>query len=189
MQPAFLIIGLGNPGATYEHTRHNAGFAAVEQVAGDVPWREMPKFLSRVCEMTLGDKPVFLAEPHTFMNRSGEAVAKFAAFYKLQPKQILVLCDDVDLPLGTMRLRKSGSAGTHNGLKSVIEHMGEGFARVRLGVGPKDQNQDLATWVLSRMSKEDRAVLERMFQALPGLLEKFLRGETGDTTITVDAAI
>lgn len=178
MKPTLVIIGLGNPGKAYEKTRHNAGFHAVDTLAevyGTGAWKAMEKFAGDACEARIGIVPVLLLKPHTFMNLSGEAVRKVLDFYKLDPAtNILVLCDDIDLPLGTPRLRKSGSAGTHNGLKSIIEHIGEGFPRLRLGIGPKPEKVDLAAWVTSAFSGDERKVMDGLYAVVPEIVKGFV---------------
>lgn len=178
MKPSLVIIGLGNPGKAYEKTRHNAGFHALDTLAekfGTGDWKEMSKFQGVGCEARIGVVPVLLLKPHTFMNLSGEAVRKVVDFYKLDVAQnVLVLCDDIDLPIGTPRLRKSGSAGTHNGLKSIIEHVGEGFPRLRLGIGPKPEKVDLASWVVSAFFDEERKVMDGLYAVVPEIVKEFV---------------
>lgn len=178
MKPSFVIIGLGNPGEQYARTRHNAGFRALDVLAKDRggEWTAAPKLLSETAEVTINEQPVLLVKPLTFMNRSGEAVRKIVDFYKLDPAtSVLVVCDDIDLPLGIVRLRESGGPGTHNGLKSVVEHLGEGFARLRIGLGTQAPGQDLAAWVLSVPVPEDQKILEKTIeQETPPAVMKFL---------------
>ncbi|MFH0770724.1 MAG: aminoacyl-tRNA hydrolase [Candidatus Peregrinibacteria bacterium] len=176
MRPSFVIIGLGNPGASYGKTRHNAGFRALDRVndiVGGTMMKDSKKFLSVVCDAEIGSVPVLLVKPQTFMNRSGEAVKKIMDFYKLDAaKQLLVLCDDIDLPLGELRLRASGGPGTHNGLKSIVEVIGEGFPRLRIGLGAQPAGVDLAAWVLSVPPKEDAEILEAALEKVPGVVEE-----------------
>jgi peptidyl-tRNA hydrolase, PTH1 family len=149
------IVGLGNPGAEYDATRHNVGFEVVDELARRwavklKPWRKVA---------LLGDaksRAVLLAEPMTFMNLSGECVQKICAYRRIEPSDLLVVVDDVNLPLGRLRLRRTGSAGGHNGLKSIIQHVGPDFARLRLGVGRGDPKWDLADHVLSRFGRDER---------------------------------
>ncbi len=163
MKPQFLLIGLGNPGKQYGDTRHNVGWMAVDNAASKLQareWNEKPRFLSSIAEGSLNDIPCLLVKPSTFMNRSGEAVRKLIDFYKLNPAtQMLVCCDDIDLPLGTHRLRMSGGPGTHNGLKSIVDMIGEGFPRLRIGLGSKPEGADLAAWILSSMTKDEKSAL------------------------------
>lgn len=170
MKPSFLIVGLGNPGKQYETTRHNAGWLALDHVAnvwGAGEFEDKQKFLCTAAEATVDGSSVLLVKPTTFMNRSGECVRKLLDFYKLDPKtQLLVLCDDIDLPLGKHRLRLFGGAGTHNGLKSIIECIGEDFARHRIGLGSQPEGMDLAAWVLSALSKEELHMMQPPFEAV-----------------------
>lgn len=178
MKPSLLIVGLGNPGKQYEKTRHNAGFQAIDTLSnlyatGD--WKESGKFDAHVQEARITAVPVLLAKPLTFMNLSGQSIRKITDFYKLDPKQhLLVIADDIDLPLGTLRLRKKGSAGTHNGFKSIVDQFGEEFPRLRIGIGPKPDKQDLATWVLSAMTQEEVKALNAAYDAIPDMVKKFI---------------
>jgi len=181
MKPSLVIVGLGNPGGTYEQTRHNAGFRALDilrQTYGGGEWKERAKALSAVSEIHIGEVPVLLAKPTTFMNRSGEGVQKLVSFYKLDPSfQLLVLSDDCDLPLGELRFRNQGGPGSHNGLKSVVEYVGEGFPRIRIGLGSSPAGEDLAQWVLSVPPEEERKTLNTAFQQeLPKQVEEFVIG-------------
>ena len=160
---SWIVAGLGNPGLEYEHTRHNAGFLAVEELAkqcGGVKLNQM-KFQSNCCEAMLGEVRCLLMQPTTYMNLSGDAIAAAANFYKIPPEQVLVIYDDISLPPGKLRLRRKGSAGGHNGIKSIIAQLGtEEFPRIRVGVGAKPNPQyDLADWVLSKFSEEDMTAL------------------------------
>ena len=178
VKPSLVIIGLGNPGASYGRTRHNVGFLAVDVLAqafGEGEWKDRQKFLSLVQEGRIVTAPILLLKPQTYMNLSGEAVRKIVDFYKLDPaKQIIVCCDDIDLPLGTVRLRKSGGPGTHNGLKSVVEQIGENFPRLRIGMGPVPVGNDLATWVLSTLSAGEEEELQAVFRTLPDRVRAFV---------------
>ena len=154
----WLVVGLGNPGDQYENTRHNAGFRVVDELAdrGDFPVQRL-KFHALTNTAVIGGQGVLVMKPVTYMNLSGEAVGEAARFYKLPPDHVLVISDDVDLPLGKLRLRKGGSAGGHNGLKSIIQHLGtDQFPRVKIGVGEKPHpDYDMADWVLSKFTGED----------------------------------
>ena len=178
MKPSLLIAGLGNPGKAYDRTRHNAGFQALDvlgETFGQGAWKEQQKFSALVQEARVVTVPVLLVKPLLFMNRSGEPLRKMIDFYKLNPaEQLLVLCDDIDIPLGTVRLRKNGGPGTHNGLKSLVEQFGEGFARLRIGIGPNPEAADLATWVLSAPTTEEAAALKKSLAALPAMISEFI---------------
>lgn len=175
IRPQFILIGLGNPGSQYEQTRHNVGFLAVDQLGaifGTGEWQDKQKFLSLTQEATINERNCLLVKPVTFMNRSGEAIRKLVDFYKLDPAtQIIVFCDDIDIELGTYRLRMNGGPGTHNGLKSIVDSFGEGFPRLRIGIGRQPEGMDLAAWVLSKISEEDNQKLEPVLQQLPAIIQ------------------
>jgi PTH1 family peptidyl-tRNA hydrolase len=157
-----LVVGLGNPGATYEGTRHNAGFVAVDRMAERAGVRiDRAKFDALVAEGMLGEARVLFMKPQTFMNLSGKAVKAAADFYKIPPANVLVFVDDISFAPGNLRIRRSGSAGGHNGLKSIEGCLGtKDYPRFKLGVGQKPTPEyDLADWVLGKMGKEDRACL------------------------------
>jgi PTH1 family peptidyl-tRNA hydrolase len=169
MKPSLIIVGLGNPGKQYEKTRHNAGFLALDFLAKKTEageWQDKQKFLALIAEGTLDGKAVLLVKPTTYMNLSGQCIKKLLDFYKLDPaKQLLVLSDDIDLPLGTHRFRTSGGPGTHNGLKSIVEIYGENFPRHRIGLGTQPEKMDLAAWVLSAMSDADIKAMQPSMEA------------------------
>ncbi|MBS6546569.1 MAG: aminoacyl-tRNA hydrolase [Butyricicoccus pullicaecorum] len=159
----WLIVGLGNPGAKYDGTRHNAGFRALEhycKVSGQKIDRM--KFKALVGEGQFGGARVLFMKPQTFMNLSGEAVRDAAAFYKLDPSHIIVLSDDISLDVGRIRVRGKGSAGGQNGLKNIIYHLNtEQFPRVKIGVGAKPHpDYDLADWVLSRFTNDEQEAID-----------------------------
>ena len=163
----WLIVGLGNPGDQYENTRHNVGFRALDELAeiAGVPVQKLKyKALTNTC--TVSDVKVLLMKPITYMNLSGEAVGEAARFFKISPERVLVFSDDVSLPVGKLRIRKSGSAGGHNGLKSIIQHLGtDAFPRVKIGVGGKPHpDYDMADWVLGKFPPEDKKVIDEMVQ-------------------------
>lgn len=153
----YIIAGLGNPGAKYEMTRHNAGFLAIDMLAMKQN-KEIKrlKFHALTCDAEIEGKKCLLMKPQTFMNNSGEAIGEAAGFYKIPPQNVIVLSDDISLDVGKIRIRRKGSAGGHNGLKSIIAHLGsEDFPRVKIGVGKKPNAYvDLADWVLGRFPKE-----------------------------------
>lgn len=183
VKPSLLIIGLGNPGASYEKTRHNAGFRALDSLAAKYEggkWSLKQKFLAGVCEGRIGELPVLFVKPQTFMNRSGEAVKKLVDFYKVDPAfQVLILSDDCDLPLGEVRLRASGGPGTHNGLRSVVEEIGEGFPRIRIGLAAAPAGADLANWVLSvPPAEESRTLDQATWETVPQRVAEFVLGSS-----------
>jgi peptidyl-tRNA hydrolase, PTH1 family len=172
MKPSLVIVGLGNTGDQYAGTRHNVGFDAIEKLAEEFKtdvWKPRQKFMADICEGRIVAVPILMVKPTTFMNRSGECIRKLIDFYKLDPaKQLLVISDDIDLEVGDVRLRKSGSAGTHNGLKSIVEQIGEEFPRLRIGIGAQKSGEDLAGYVLSKPSALDR---EKLDEAVDGIYE------------------
>ncbi len=161
---AWLVAGLGNPGDQYEHTRHNAGFQVIDALSqrGGFPVRRL-KFHALTQTALIGGQGVLVMKPLTYMNLSGQAVGEAARFYKLPPHQVLIISDDVDLPLGKLRIRKGGSAGGHNGLKSVIQHLGtDQFPRLKVGVGRKPHpDYDMADWVLGQFQGADRTAMDQ----------------------------
>lgn len=153
-----IVVGLGNVGAEYDKTRHNAGFIAIDALAEKYGARiDRVKFHALVAEATVSDKRVLLMKPTTYMNNSGIAVAEAASFYKIPPENVIVLHDEINFDVGVIRIRRKGSAGGHNGLKSIIAHLSsDAFPRVKIGVGKKPSSDcDLVDFVLGRFSKED----------------------------------
>ena len=155
---SWLVVFLGNPGPRYEGTRHNAGFMAADALAGELGLRlDRLRFRALTASCEIGGQRVLLMKPQTYMNLSGEAAAQAARFYKIPPERILVVSDETSLPIGKLRVRRKGSAGGHNGLKSIISCLGsEDFPRIRLGVGaPPHPDYDMADWVLSAFKNQD----------------------------------
>ena len=160
----WLIVGLGNPGSDYVNTRHNAGFQAVDALAAELGVKvNKIKFKALCAAANYRGQKLLLMKPETFMNASGIAVEAAAHFYRLPPERVLVLFDDISLPVGKIRVRKSGSAGGHNGIKSIIAMLHtEDVPRVKIGVGAKPHpDYDLADWVLSAFSKQEQPELDR----------------------------
>lgn len=158
----WLIVGLGNPGPKYEKTRHNAGFRALELLAKELDCKvNRGKFQGLYGQAVYAGQKLILLEPQTFMNLSGDSVRQAAAFYKVPPARIIVLFDDISLPPGRVRVRADGSAGGHNGIKSIIAQLGsQSFPRVKIGVGAKPHpDYDLADWVLSSFSAQEEKAL------------------------------
>lgn len=166
MKKRYLIAGLGNPGKEYAYTRHNAGFMLADRLANHWgwSWRTEKKFFAEIAEGTVAGKSVMLCKPRTFMNNSGEAVGALASFQRIEPADVLVVVDDADLPLGTLRMRPEGSPGGHHGLESVEAHLGSRvYPRIRLGVARPDQGvRDIANHVLGRFSAEELVILEKV---------------------------
>ena len=161
-KPEYIIAGLGNPGAEYERTRHNAGFLAMDRISEKCAASvKQAKFKALTATATIGGHTVLLIKPQTFMNLSGEAVKEAASFYQIPTERIIVISDDVCQDVGRMRVRKSGSAGGQKGLASIIDHMGtDKIPRIRIGVGEKPNPEyDLASWVLSKFSEEDMKLI------------------------------
>ena len=160
-----LFVGLGNPGPEYEDTRHNAGFWWIDGLARELKVHLQPErsYWGLVARANVQGQAVWLLQPQTFMNLSGEAVRDAASFYKIPPEHVIVLSDDVSLDVGTLRVRPKGSAGGQNGLKNIIYHLGsEDFPRVKIGVGKKPRpDYDLAAWVLGRFPEEDQKAIDK----------------------------
>ena len=159
-----LIAGLGNPGAEYALTRHNIGWEVIDSIVNNLNCgRPSSKFDGAVWgPLNAKEEKFFLLKPYTFMNNSGISVRQTASFYKIPPENILIVLDDVNLPLGRMRIRAKGSAGGHNGLKSIIAHLGsQDFPRLRIGVDHCPPNYDLPSWVLGRFSHSDRDIVDK----------------------------
>ena len=154
----WLVVFLGNPGAKYNGTRHNAGFMAADAMAKEfnIAINKL-RFKALTATVTIGGEKVLLMKPQTYMNLSGEAVGQAAKFYKISPERIIVVSDEVAMPIGKLRIRKSGSAGGHNGLKDIIRHLGtQDFPRIRMGVGAAPHpDYDMADWVLSTFKNKD----------------------------------
>jgi PTH1 family peptidyl-tRNA hydrolase len=169
------IVGLGNPGAQYKGTRHNVGFAVVDELArrASVDFESAPAE-ALMARWRRSDEPVILIKPLTFMNLSGQAVGELARYFKIDPVDMLVIVDEVQLPLGKLRARARGSAGGHNGLKSVIAHVGDEFGRLRLGVGRGDARRDLADHVLTRFDKDEAAEVDRMIARAAEAADTFI---------------
>ena len=161
-----LIVGLGNPGEKYAHTRHNAGFevmSRLEEYYG-VKLRKKLFVQDMIAEVTDGERKIVLCEPLTFMNRSGECVKRLLNRFKVPQENLLVIYDDIDLPPGKVRMRKSGGAGTHNGMRSIASCLGKtDFPRIRVGTGDRPAGQDLVNWVLGRPGPDEKPLMEAAF--------------------------
>jgi len=175
----WLIVGLGNPGKQYEHTRHNCGFRAIDMLAEKLGCKiDKGKFQGLYGQTTYEGKKLFLLKPQTFMNLSGRSVLQLSAYYNIPPQRIIVLFDDISLEPGRLRIRADGSAGGHNGIKSIISELGsQDFPRVKIGVGAKQHpDQDLADWVLSGFTASEEkalsAALEQAGEAALCILER-----------------
>ena len=158
----YFIVGLGNPGLQYENTRHNAGFLTIDYLARkhNIDVRKS-KFKSLYGQGMIGGQKVMLIKPQTYMNNSGEAVRELRNFYKFDIDKLIVIYDDIDIDFGTIRLRKKGSAGSHNGMKSIIYHIQDDkFPRIKISIGKKPEYMDLANFVLSGFSQKEVEVIE-----------------------------
>jgi peptidyl-tRNA hydrolase, PTH1 family len=166
------IVGLGNPGREYAGTRHNIGFDVLDEVARR--WHVQLRPWKSVADVAVvSNRSVVLVEPQTYMNLSGDAVSRIVAFHKLAPTDVLVVVDEVQLPLGRLRVRRNGSAGGHNGLKSITQHIGAEFPRLRIGVGRGDPTLDLADHVLSKFGREEREAVADLVSRAADAVELF----------------
>ena len=174
-----IVVGLGTVGKEYEKTRHNAGFMAIDALAEKCGVRiDRVKFHALVAEANFGGVRVLLMKPTTYMNNSGVAISEAAAFYKIAPENVIVLHDEISFDVGVMRIRRKGSAGGHNGLKSIIAHLGsDAFPRIKIGVGKKPSPEyDLVDFVLGRFSQEDLAKLAEENSSIISAVELMLSG-------------
>ena len=178
-----IVVGLGNIGQKYERTRHNAGFLAIDHIAERCGVRlDRVKFHSTVAEAALGGARVLLMKPSTLMNNSGVAVGEAAAFYKIEPENIIILHDEISFDPGIIRIRRKGSAGGHNGLKSIISHISsEDFPRVKIGVGKKPSPEyDLADWVLGQLPASELNAISARFPDIYSAVELIILGKTDE---------
>ncbi len=173
----YLIVGLGNPGAEYAKTRHNAGFMLVERLATawKCNWNSERKFNAQIAKATPGNRKVLLCEPQTYMNLSGESVGTLVDFYQIPANRLMVAVDDADLPLGGIRLRPGGSSGGHHGLESIEAHLGtREFARLRIGIGRKDVARQITGHVLGKFEAAESALLEKVLDRASGQVNCWL---------------
>lgn len=177
LNKTLLIVGLGNIGKEYEGTRHNIGFAAVDRFVKDSGFPAWINKQDLKCHFTstqLGDTKVIAIKPTTLMNLSGQAVQAVANFYKISPDKILVVHDELDVPFGQIRTRLGGSSAGHNGIKSVTQHVGEDYGRVRIGIGPKlHAQQDSADFVLAKFSKEQESQLNSLTKEASAIISEY----------------
>jgi len=182
---SFIVAGLGNFGKEYENTRHNAGFIAADSFcARHYVTPDRQKFKAMVTETTVKGNKILIMKPLTYMNDSGKAIKEAMAFYKIPPERLIVLVDDINLEPGRTRLRKKGSAGGQNGLKSIIEHIGsDNFTRIKIGIGQKPHPAyDLAAWVLSRFTAADRKALDSTLDRVCEAVELLIEGDPDTAT-------
>ncbi|MBO7244262.1 MAG: aminoacyl-tRNA hydrolase [Alphaproteobacteria bacterium] len=172
-----LLVGLGNPGKEYEQTRHNAGFMAVDEIVHRYNFSGFKsKFKGEITEGVIEGEKVMVLKPSTYMNLSGESVLSVASFYKIKPEDIIVFHDDMDLPVGKIRVKQGGGSGGHNGLKSIDQHLGNNYHRVRMGVGKPQMKEQVVSWVLSKFEQNDKKTLDdliiKIADKIPFLLKK-----------------
>lgn len=178
--PEYIICGLGNPGTRYENTRHNAGFLTLDRMADKSGFKiKKLRFKSLTGEAEISGVKCFLMKPSTYMNKSGEALREAIAFYKIPPERTIIIFDDITQDVGTVRIRKNGSDGGHNGMKNIIYLTGSNlFPRVKIGIGDKPHpDYDLADWVTSPFKKSEAKELENALDKAIGALEYMVRGE------------
>ena len=174
-----LVVGLGNPGAKYEQTRHNAGFWFVDEVARqyNARFKSESKYKSEVARCSIAGNDCRLQKPMDFMNRSGLPVASLAGFYQIPRSSILIVHDDLDLPPGTVKLKKSGGHGGHNGLRDLIPHLGgNDFLRLRIGIGHPGHRDDVVGYVLKNASRDDRAIIDQAIDEAVKVLPDIIAG-------------
>ena len=172
-----LIVGLGNPGKEYKNTRHNVGFMVLDYILGDVNWKT--KFNGLYYEENIGGDKIIYLKPTTYMNLSGNCVREFVNFYKIDKKDILVIHDDLDLPFLKYRLKYKSSSGGHNGIKSIIQHLGtDNFPRIKVGIGQKPHpDMDLADYVLGRISNDDEVKLAKAIDTAVDTIGYMVNGQ------------
>lgn len=179
----WIVVGLGNPGKKYEDTRHNVGWMAIDAYAEKLGVRiNRIRFRSLCAETIANGKKILLIKPQTFMNLSGDAVFEACSYYNVPAERVIVLCDDVAIPFNRIRIREKGSAGGHNGLKSIIARLGtESFLRVRIGVSDRsDPSENLADWVLGSFSGTEKKKLSLRFEDTSSLLDLLIEGRVSD---------
>jgi PTH1 family peptidyl-tRNA hydrolase len=159
-----LIVGLGNPGKEYEKTRHNAGFMAVDFFANRKMFSFQEKFNGYIAKLKIGDNDVYFLKPLTYMNLSGQSIIQVVNFYKIDKSEVVIIHDDLDLPVGEVKYKTKGGSGGHNGLKSIIQHLGtQDFKRVKIGVG-KPVEMTVVDYVLGKFSKEDKSMIDNVIE-------------------------
>ncbi len=175
--PEFIVVGLGNPGNKYTYTRHNSGFLCMDMLAEKLGFRiDRLKFKSLICDTKINGHRCIVMKPQTFMNNSGEAIRECANFYKIPPERVIVIYDDISLDVGKLRIRRKGTDGGHNGIKSIIYHLNnDQFPRIKVGCGKKPHpDYDLADWVLSEFKKDELKALEPALENACKALELML---------------
>lgn len=178
--PEFIVVGLGNPGNKYTYTRHNSGFLCIDMLAEKLNFKvDRLKFKSLICDTNINGHRCIVMKPQTFMNNSGEAIRECASFYKIPPEKVIVIYDDISLDVGRLRIRRKGTDGGHNGIKSIIYHLNnDQFPRIKLGCGKKPHpDYDLIDWVISEFKKDELKALEPALENACKAIELLLDGE------------
>ncbi|GAB4170992.1 MAG: aminoacyl-tRNA hydrolase [Rickettsiaceae bacterium] len=176
----FLIVGLGNPGSEYARTRHNTGFFVLDLLASkhNASWQDKPKFSGQIASISMGPSEVILCKPETYMNLSGVSVQAVSSFYKIPPDQIIVIHDDIDLPLGKIGYKIGGGAGGHNGLKSIDKSIGPNYHRIRMGLGrPEDQRYQVADFVLGKFTPTEEEIIAKASHLVVSNINLIISGE------------
>ena len=173
----YLIVGLGNPENEYAHTRHNMGFDTINQIAKNNNIQITKNKFKGLCESTIiQNQKVILLKPQTYMNLSGESVKEAAEFYNLKPEEIIVIYDDIDIEKGHIKIRKKGGAGSHNGMKSVVEELqSTDFARIRVGIGQPEFKSDMINYVIGKVSQEEQEILQQGVEKAAKAVEEILK--------------
>lgn len=173
----YLIVGLGNPENEYSHTRHNMGFDTINQIAKNNNIQITKNKFKGLCESTIiQNQKVILLKPQTYMNLSGESVKEVAEFYNLKPEEIIVIYDDIDIEKGHIKIRKKGGAGSHNGMKSVVEELqSTDFARIRVGIGQPEFKSDMINYVIGKVPKEEQEILQQGVEKAAKAVEEILK--------------
>lgn len=186
-----LIVGLGNPGAQYARTRHNAGFWLVDLLAErcSASFRLEARFKAQVCRIKLGGRPIWLLKPDTYMNESGPSVAGCASYYKLRAEQTLVAHDELELPCGRVGLKRGGGHGGHNGLRDIVSHLNADFVRVRIGIGHPGAGHDVARYVLNVPPVDDLQQIERANAAILENIETVVEGDFDAAMKSINRAL
>lgn len=183
----FIIAGLGNPGKEYELSRHNAGFLCLDILSNRENFRtDRIKFKSVCADTMINGHRCLIMRPQTYMNNSGEAIREAASFYKIPPERCIVIFDDIDISLGALRVKRKGSAGTHNGVKSIIYHLGsDNFPRIKIGVGSKPHpDYDLKDYVLGTFSKQEQTVLKNTMEKACDAINLIVSGDVDKAMMT-----
>lgn len=181
--PEFIVAGLGNPDRKYTYTRHNSGFLCVDMLSSKHSFSvDRLKFKSLICDTVIAGHRCIVMKPQTYMNNSGEAIRDCAAFYKIPPEKILIICDDINLDVGKLRIRRKGSDGGQNGVKNIIYHLNsDSFPRIKIGIGKKPHpDYNLADWVLSEFSKKELESLEPVLKNACDAVELIINGKTDE---------